>query len=153
MHLSEITPPIVSENIHRLLNIIQDASHGEGELKLKVDQYLKNTQSDFLYRSSVYLLFDLLIWFKQFMENNSDNDTNKARWKSKVINGDWISGTITRIADNGWGTFQPENEHTTISIPPKMVIDNGLREADTVKIIAVPSPDGAKRYIKEIKSF
>jgi len=79
-HLAEIIPPLVSENVHRLLNIIQDASHGEGELKLKVDQYLKTAQSDFLYRSSVYLLFDLLLWFKEFMINNPDKDTNKARW-------------------------------------------------------------------------
>ena len=149
-HLSEITPPLVSENIHRLLNIIQDASHGEGELKLKVDQYLKTAQSDFLYRSSVYLLFDLLLWFKEFMENNLDKDTNKARWKSKVSNGDWITGTVTRIADNGWGTFQPENAHNTVSIPPKMVADNQLKEADSIKIIAEPSPDGTKTFIKAI---
>jgi hypothetical protein len=149
-HLSEITPPLVSENIHRLLNIIQDASHGEGELKLKVDQYLKTAQSDFLYRSSVYLLFDLLLWFKEIMENNLDKDTNEARWKSKVSNGDWITGTVTRIADNGWGTFQPENAHNTVSIPPKMVADNQLKEADSIKIIAEPSPDGTKTFIKAI---
>lgn len=149
-HLSEITPPLVSENIHRLLNIIQDASHGEGELKLKVDQYLKTAQSDFLYRSSVYLLFDLLLWFKEFMENNLDKDTNKARWKSKLSNDDWITGTVTRIADNGWGTFQPDNAHATVSIPPKMVTDNQLNETDSIKIIAEPSPDGTKNFIKAI---
>jgi hypothetical protein len=82
-HLSEITPPLISENIFRLLNIIQDASHAEGELKLKVDQYLKSAQSDYLYRSCVFLLFDLLMWFKEFMENNSDKETNKARWVKK----------------------------------------------------------------------
>ena len=149
-HLSEITPPLVSENIHRLLNIIQDASHGEGELRLKVDQYLKTAQSDFLYRSCVFLLFDLLLWFKEFTENNSDKDTNKARWKSKVSNGDWITGTVTRIAENGWGTFQPDNAHATISIPPKMVIHNGLHETDSIKVIAEPSPDGTKTFIKDI---
>jgi len=149
-HLSEITPPIVSENIYRLLNIIQDASHGDGELKLKVDQYLKTAQSDFLYRSCVFLLLDLLLWFKEFVENNGDKDTNKARWKSKVSNSDWITGTVTRIAENGWGTFQPDNAHATISIPPKMVSDNGLHETDSIKVIAEPSPDGTKTFIKAI---
>jgi len=149
-HLAEIIPPLVSENVYRLLNIIQDASHGEGELKLKVDQYLKTAQSDFLYRSSVYLLFDLLLWFKEFMENNLDKDTNKASWKSMVSNGDWITGTVTRIADNGWGTFQPDNAHATVSIPPKMVTDNRLNETDSIKIIAEPSPDGTKTFIRAI---
>jgi hypothetical protein len=149
-HLSEITPPLISENIYRLLNIIQDASHGEGELKLKVDQYLKSAQSDYLYRSCVFLLFDLLLWFKDFMGNNTDVAINKARWKSKVINGDWITGTVIRVAENGWGTFQPDNAHGTISIPPKMVSDNQLNETDSIKIIHEPSPDGTKTYIKAI---
>lgn len=149
-HVSDITPPLISENFHRLLNISQDGLHGDGELKLKVDKYLKTAQSDFLYRSCVYLLFDLLLWFKEFMDNNSDKDTNKTRWKSKVSNGDWITGTVTRIADNGWGTFKLDNAHSTIGIPPKMVSDNGLNETDPIKVIAEPSPDGTKIFIKAI---
>ena len=65
-------PKVISENIHRLLNIIQDASHGEGDLKLKVDQYLRSTQTDYLYRSCVYLLFDIIFWFKDLVSNNKD---------------------------------------------------------------------------------
>jgi hypothetical protein len=84
------------------------------------------------------------------MDKNSDKETNKANWKSKVSNGDWITGTVTRIADNGWGTFQPANAHTTISITPKMVTDNQLNEKDIIKIIAEPSPDGNKTFIKAI---
>lgn len=148
--LNEITPPLVNENIHRLLNIIQDASHGEGELKLKVDHYLKSAQSDYLYRSCVYLMFDLLLWFKEFMKNNPDKETNKNLWKSKVSNGDWITGRVTRIAENGWGTFQPDNALTKISIRPEMVIENQLILNDSIKIISEPSPDGAKTFIKAI---
>ncbi len=149
-YLQEIVPPLIGENIHRLLNIIQDASHGDGELKLKVDQYLKAAQSDYLYRSCVYLLFDLLLWFKDFMSNNQDSATNQSRWKSKLSNGVWIKGTVTRIADNGWGTFQPENTFPTLSIPPKMVNDHGLNENEAIKVITGPSPDGSKTFIKAI---
>lgn len=149
-HISEIAPPLIGENFHRLLNFSQDGLHGDGELKLKVDNYLKSAQSDFLYRSAVYLLFDLLLWFKEFMENNSDKDKNKARWKSKFSNGDWIIGRVTRIAENGWGTFQAENSHITVSIPPPMVTKNNLSETDLIKIIAEPSPDGKKTFIKSI---
>lgn len=150
-HLAEITHPLISENIYRLLNVIQDASHGDGELKLRVDQYIKSMQSDYLYRSCVFLLFDLLLWFKDFMEKNPDKETNKTRWKSKVSVGDWISGTVIRIADNGWGTFQPESAQSTISILPKLVSDNQLKEGDTIKVISEPSPDGSKTYIKAIQ--
>ena len=104
-HLSEITPPLISENIHRLLNIIQDASHGEGELKLKVDQYLKSAQSDYLYRSCVFLLFDLLIWFKEFMDNNGDIDTNKARWvkTNNTLKEEIFIGELRQ--DNEWNYY------------------------------------------------
>lgn len=149
-HLVEITPPLISENIHRLLNIIQDASHSEGELKLKVDHYLKTANSDYLFRSCIYLLFDLLLWFKDYIEMNPDASTNKTRWKSKTINSEWISGNVIRIAENGYGTFQPENTQETISIPQQMVLEYQLKESDLIKIIAVPSPNGAKKYIKEI---
>ena len=149
-HVSEIAPQLVSENIHRLLNIIQDASHAEGELRLKVDQYLKSAKSDYLYRSCVYLLFDLLLWFKEFTLNNADNNPNKVLWQSKVTNGDWISGKVTRIAENGWGTFQPDNVHSTISIPPKMVSGNQLNESDSIKLIVQPNPEGTKTFIKAI---
>jgi hypothetical protein len=149
-YLFEVAPPLISENIHRLVNVIQDASHGEGELRLRVDQYLKNAQSDYFYRSCVYLLFDILIWFKHFMRNNDDINTNKARWNSKISDGDWIAGTVTRIADNGWGTFQPENDYATISIPPTMVSDYQLNENDSIKMITEPSPDGRRTFVKAI---
>jgi hypothetical protein len=149
-HVAEATPPLVRKNFEWLLNITQDVSHLDGNLKLKVDQYLISAKSDFLYRSCIFLLFDLLLWFKEFIENNPDKDRNKARWKSKVSNGEWITGTISRIADNGWGTFQPDNAYAIVGIPPKMVKNNNLKENDSIKIIAEPSPDGSKTFIKTI---
>lgn len=149
-YLCEIVPPLISENIHRLLNIIQDASHGDGELRLKVDLYLKSTQSDYFYRSCVLLLFDLLLWFKDFMNTNFDLTANKSRWKSKLSNGDWIKGTLTQINSKGWGTFQPDSTSITIDIPAYMVSDHGLTEDEEIKIITEPSPDGTKTFIKAI---
>lgn len=145
-HLSEIIPPLVGENIHRLLNITQDGSHAEGELRLKVDQYLKNVQSDFLYKSCVFLLFDLLLWFKDFIEENPHKDINRTRWKIK----DWITGSVSQINPNGWGTFQPDNASSTIGIPPNMVTTYNLKEGDSIKITTKPSHDGTKPFIKNI---
>lgn len=147
-HLSEFIPPLVSENIYRLLNITQDGSHSDGKLKLKVDQYLKNTQSDFLYRSCVFLLFDLLLWFKDFIEKNPHKDINRTRWK---INDDWITGSVSQINPNGWGTFKPDDESFTIGIRPDKVAANHLKEGDSIQVTTKPSSDGTKIYIKNIK--
>lgn len=147
---TEIVPALVSFNIRKLLDVIQDGSHAYGDLKYRVDSYMKDSQSDYFFRSTVYLMFDLLLWFKEFMENNIDKEANKARWKSKVSNGNWITGKVTRIADDGWGTFQPDYTDATVGIPPKMVTKYCLTETDSIKIITEPSPDGKKTHIKEI---
>lgn len=82
----EYIHPLVCENLHRLLNIIQDASHGAGELRLGVDEYLKSNKSDFLYKSSVYLLFDILAWFRNFIDNHDDVESNKTFWQKITDN-------------------------------------------------------------------
>lgn len=152
-HKSEIIPPVIAENIDRLLKIIQDASHGDGKLKLRVDQYLKNAQSDFLYRSCAYLLFDVLLWFKDYLDHNGDKAINKSRWKCKIENGGWIKGQVTRIAENGYGTFKPDNAVNTISIPPKMVVKHDLIANEEIRVIAKPSPDGTRTLIKAISKY
>jgi len=60
-----------------------------------------------------------------------------------------MSGRITRIAENGWGTLLPNSSIKTISIPPKMVEDNNLKEGDTISVIT--ELNGTKTHIKEIK--
>ncbi|MCB0536216.1 MAG: hypothetical protein KDE33_01690 [Bacteroidetes bacterium] len=145
----EVVSPIITFNIHKLLDIIQDGSHAYGDLKYEVDSYIKNCKSDYFFRSCVFLLFDLILWFNEFVSNNQDIDANKAKWNCKAIEGEWMSGRITRIAENGWGTLLPNSSIKTISIPPKMVEDNNLKEGDTISVIT--ELNGTKTHIKEIK--
>lgn len=149
----EIIPPIVCTNIERLLDVIQDGSHAYGALKLEVDDYMRNGQSDFFFRSTVYQLFDLLLWFKTFLANNTDLDSNKARWKAKLAHGEWILGRVIKINDKGYGLFQPENTRSTISIPPYMLTLNGISLNDRVKVITKPGPDDTKPHIDKISSI
>jgi hypothetical protein len=149
-YLSEIVEPMAAENIHRLLNITQDASHLEGNLKLRADEYLKNSKTDYLYRSCVYLLFDILLWLKDYISKNDDKEQNQKHWKYK-INENWVKGTITKVAENGYGTFQPENGSKTLSIKPIMIANYNLKESDIVEVLTGPSPDGTKTFINEIK--
>lgn len=151
---AEIVPPIISESIFRLLNIIQDASHSEGELKLKVDIYLKNSQSDYFYRSVIFLLFDLLIWFKDFINQNQDIVRNKGRWEIKPDFNECIEGTIIRIKENGWADFIPFNQTEIdikpIGIPPAFVTRFKLITNDKLKVITKPNPNGQSPHIKDI---
>lgn len=158
VHQSEFIHPMVAANLHRLINITQDGSHGEGELKLRVDEYLQNNNTDFLYKSTVYLLFDILIWFKEFIDSNSNLDGNKMLWEKKTLEDltndynkdDWVLGEVTRIEDNGWGTFRPINTADAITLTPQMVLNNELVLGDYINVITEPSPDGKKTHIKAI---
>lgn len=124
----EIVPSLISFNIYKLLEISQDGTHAYSELKYNVDKYIKNSQSDYFIRSNIYLLFDILLWFKEYIKNNQDLKKNKNKWSSKEEN--WITGEVTRIADNDYGTFE---DGTTI--PPNLVSEYKLKIGDKVDII------------------
>jgi hypothetical protein len=127
---------------------LNDVSHAEGDLKLKVDEYLQAQKNDYLYRSYIYLLLDTLNWFKRFMDDNNDINKNKCLWE--VVNQDWVVGVVTKIANNGFGTFQPESSDKIISILPNMVEEYKLSESVKIKVILKPNSDGTKLYIKTI---
>lgn len=124
----KIVPKIISNNIYRLLEIIQDGSHAYSELKFKVDNHIKNSESDYFFRSNVYLLFDILLWFKEFIIDNQNIEKNKNKWILKEEN--WITGKVTRIAENNYGTFEDGT-----SIPPHLVLEHSLKTGDMVNIL------------------
>lgn len=138
----DIIPSLVSNNIYKLLEIIQDGSHAYGELKYKVDSYMKEAQSDYFFRSCVYLLFDLLLWFKDFMIKNSDIEINKSRWKSIASNGDWI-GKLYQDSDKNYFV----NDH----ILPYKRVHNVYQIGTLMKI--THSIDNTKTTSKMYKKF
>lgn len=83
--ISELIPPIIGENFHRLLNITHDASHAGGNLRLKSDQYIQSANSDYLYRSCSYLLLDILLWFKEFVVSHPDREQNLKLWRKREL--------------------------------------------------------------------
>lgn len=79
---NKIIPDVIIQNIHHLLKIIQDGSHGYGNLNMEIDKYLKSMKVDYLYKSCILMLFDLLIWFKDFIDEYPNPEENKNLWKS-----------------------------------------------------------------------
>ena len=65
-----------------LLNICQDGSHADDEkLKYRVNNFVKGNQTPYLFSSCLYLLMDILIWFKDFMDRNPDPEKNQELWE------------------------------------------------------------------------
>lgn len=66
---------------------------------------------------------DVLIWFREYVDLNPNIEDNKKSWintESIIHNGDWITGTIIKIHENGFGTFKPDTSTQTIGIVPKL---------------------------------
>lgn len=151
-HTEDFIEPLIGECFHRLLNITQDASHSKGDLKFKVDAYLKNNSSGYLLNSCIFLLFELMDWFGKMVDNYPNPAKNKKLWvTAEAPNFSWIKGIVANIADNGWGTFQSEDFKMNISIPNHMVEKNGLDEKMNIEIKTKPSPDGTKTFIDQIR--
>lgn len=89
-------PPLISELIDRLLKIVQDASHDEREsLKLNVDKHIQTYKSNFLYKSAVYQLLEILIWLKIFIDKNPNPEENEKLWNIKISSKEETNNIIT----------------------------------------------------------
>ena len=101
-------------------------------------------------------MLDVLDYIKPFIVINNDKVVNQSKWEVVKIDVpgtcvDWISGTVIRVAENGWGTFQDKKSSPTISIMPKMIDEYKLVINQEIEIITKQSLDGLKTHIKEIK--
>jgi hypothetical protein len=160
---SEFTPlveymhPTIAYFLDNLVFVLQDSQHDKSDLKLKVHEYISDIKSPYFFKSLVFQLLDYLIWFKCFIDKYETQNQEKKIWLKKesiittVENSEWIIGSIIKIADNGWGTFLPNNSTRTIGIHPNEVSKLDLNEGDIIKVLTKPSPDQTKTYIKEIK--
>lgn len=146
--------PTINFLFPTLVTVLQDGSHSKEKLWYRVEEFALQQNNGYFFKVCIYQLFDLIISFNQLFEKQKENKLTLPLWE-KLENDnlkadEWIKGSIIRIADNGWGTFQPDNSSITISVPPKMVQEHNLSENDLIKIITEPSDDKTRTHVKAI---
>ncbi|MBK8516565.1 MAG: hypothetical protein IPL55_09885 [Saprospiraceae bacterium] len=131
-HLNEIFHPMIAENVFRLVSIIQDGSHSEGSLRLRADEYLKSSQTDYSIRSSIFLLFDILSWFKNYFDNNKDFNINVSRYESLYADNDSkvITSAIEQDGDRNYHCGE-------IILTYKTVRENNYQIGDEIRITKI----------------
>lgn len=150
-------PKIISDAVKSILFITGAASHTiDPEVKnnLNLVDYRKKIDTPYLLYSITFQLVDILIWYRQYSEENLAIEENKKLWRSDDQHqqeGDWTKGEVVRVADNGFGTFQPSSGGATLSIIPSMVNEFKLREKQTIEVITKADPTGTKKLIKSIR--
>ncbi len=156
-------PKLISNHVREILDITNIGSHAEPEGKeqseANLKDYRKMLNTPYLLYSLTFKLMDVLLWFSEYIKENNNIELNKSLWVDTTVapeaavsaDQDWIQGTVTRIAENGWGTFIPNGSTESISIPPNMVRDHSIEEYQKIDVVTKPSPDGNKTHIESIR--
>lgn len=148
-------PKIIADSVKSIIFITGSAAHTDdlrNEGLVNLHEYRSQINTPYLLYSLTFKLLDVLVWFKSYVDLNPDFEQNKMFWKETSTD-EWITGTVTKIAENGWGTFQPNDGGKTISIPPSMVMGNQLKELDIIEIKTKLNSTGTKTHIDSIKNI
>jgi CheY-like chemotaxis protein len=124
----EILHPTIAFLLKNVLQLIQDGSHSQGDLKLKVDQFVKGQATSYLFNSIVFQLLDIIIWFKEFVDCNGDIAKNEALSTLLPSNSAVIyEGEIEEDSDGNFfcGDFLLNSKR----------VKNGFKVGDYIKVI------------------
>ncbi len=146
---------LISESVKSILFITGAASHtvdANTNNNINLVEYRNSINTPYLLYSLTFQLMDVLIWFKNYVDENTDKSKNVELWE-EVTCMDKRKGIVIKIAENGWGTFQTDENGSTISIIPQMVSENNLKEGQQIEVSTEPSPDGKKTFIKKIRKL
>lgn len=76
----ELMPKPLARSLWYFLDITQDASHKNGDLKLGVDKYVRDTKNINLFRTVLYIAMDLCLWYER-VRGEADNPAFVPKWK------------------------------------------------------------------------
>ncbi len=121
-------PIYIQRNIHSIVQISQEGSH-----RLSIDKDVTEGKCPYLLKSTVFELLNILLWFKNFIDNYPKGiDINLENLSNNELELNWIQGELAEINDKGWGKFHSIDG--TWSLPPQMIKQYGLQVADELEI-------------------
>lgn len=136
--------PTLAYFFDKLGLMVQDVQHDKKDLRLFVDEYITQIKSPYLFNSLVFQLMDVLIWFKNFIDQNPDPEENKKLWVEidRIDNNNNISieGNVINLHPDGFAFFKPKGA-TSYS-------DNiHITKSDVLKFKLIKGPSYLFEYI------
>jgi hypothetical protein len=147
-------PKLIADSAQSIIYITGAASHtSDPDIKnnINLSEYRKLIKTPYLLYNLTFQLMDILVWYKEYVDTNSNIEINKSFW-NYTINSEWIQGTIVKV-ENNFGTLKPDNESKTISIPPKMMFDNDIKQNDRIQVTTKKDLTGTKILVELIKKL
>lgn len=120
-----VFPKVVSNHVRNILAVCQPASH-----RSEIDSFITEVNSPYLLLSVTYQVLDVLLWFKGFVDANSDVALNKMKYRTidLDITSSIVTGTVEQDAK---GNFHCAEFILTY----KHINEMGYKVADTIRII------------------
>ena len=129
--------PTIGFLLKQLKPVTQDAEHGNNEkLGLKVDDFVTNSKTPYLYRSSLNQLLEVLAWFKKFIDEHPNKEDNKKLY--------------VRVEPEYIGKIEKDNNIYHCGqyvLYPKYVEENNYKIGDEIAI--TKSKDNTNKHTKE----
>jgi cold shock CspA family protein len=126
-HLEEThLPQQVASYIRSILSITQAGSH-----RSNIDKFVKQVRTPYLFKSVLYQLMDVLVWFKMYVDGNPKTEnwqrTEDVISKVDAEPADLTEGKVINMnIDKGFAFFQPDAGGSNIFVPPHLVTANSL---------------------------
>lgn len=98
--IGEIMPKPLIYNLDYFLHITQDGSHGDGDLELGIDTYVRENRNINLFRTVLYIAMDLCLWYAKNVKNNISICEPTPKWKVKE-DAFICMGEVTKQDSNG----------------------------------------------------
>lgn len=134
-HLEEThLPPQITNYLRSILTITQAGSH-----RSNIDHHVKTVKTTYLFKSVLFQLLDVLVWFKIYVDSNPKTE-NWLRIEGNteadpIGTAELIPGKVINInAQKGFAFFKPDTEGDNVFIPPHLVSSHLLHEDLPVQV-------------------
>lgn len=126
-----ILPTVISNYLKSILFATHDGSH-----RGKTDAHINELKTPYLFKSLLFQLLDVLVWFKEHVDQNPAtnnwevlSDDNQSTNKD-----DWILGKVINYDSyKGFAFLSPANGDKSQFIPPHLVTKYGLSNEQKIK--------------------
>lgn len=118
--LKKHMPVLVERAVQNILDITNVASHSESpdkeQSRLELMDFRQRVNSPYLLYSLTFQLIDIMLWFKNYVEENKNYSSNIALWKEERIPNDSAihTGLITQDVNGNFycGEYQLNYKYT-----------------------------------------
>ena len=117
-HKTNFVHPMFAENVYRLIPVLQDGSHDNEDLSLRVQEYIRASSSNYFLQSAAFLFLDVIVGSIDLLKSYPNRETNLSLWQSNTTNSIFQNeGKIIKMAANGYITLEDTQTGEEISFP------------------------------------